>query len=408
MPGYAAQRPTLVRSGDHAAAIWAERGSGYEGVAVARYDFSTDTWSDPFSVFADSNPPFTPNHWIAIDADGDVAALWNEVIVGVWRLWVRIYDASAGTWGAAEQVTADPIQQLHGLSIEYDRDTGEPMVVFLSPRNARISVLFTKRGSSGWSAFVPLEDNDTDHVISASMRFVANDVGQALVSWVIQASGTPTHYLLPYDNEDFRRNLSNAFDPLSFTTVAGFGGRFPQIDLNNNGDGIWATDDSAFTDRELLGAMVDIDPASVTAPAIFHEGEASTSFRPGQTAIGDGGQSVVAWGQFEGSDTLSPRPWVSIYDGAWSAGQQVGTATIGTPGVKVDIDANGTATLLWSSGANGIFATRNTAAGRAFLPEQNLTGMVTASGQVQVVAHDSGDVLAVWHEFEDIRAGRCR
>jgi hypothetical protein len=253
-----------------------------------------------------------------------------------------------------------------------------------------------------------LEDNDTDHVISASMNFVANDVGQALVSWVIQVGGTPTHYLLPYDNEDFRRNQSNAFDPLSFTTVAGFGGGFPQIDLNNSGDGIWATDDSAFTDSELLGVTVDIDPASVSAPVIFHDGGASATFRPGQTAIGDGGQAVVAWGQFEGGATLSPRPWVSIHDGAWSAGQQVGTATIGTSGVKVDIDANGTATLLWSSGGTGIFATRNTAPGGAFLPQQNLTGMVTGSGQVQVVAHDSGDFLAVWHEFEDIRAGRCR
>jgi len=197
-------------------------------------------------------------------------------------------------------------------------------------------------------------------------------------------------------------------NPLSFTTVAGFGGGFPQTDLNNSGDGIWATDDSAFTDRELLAAMVDIDPASVSAPVIFHDREASTTFRPGQTAIGDGGQAVVAWGQFEGTATLSPRPWVSIHDGAWGAAQQVGTATIGTSGVKVDIDSSGTVTVLWSSGGSGIFATRNTAAGGAFLPQQNLTGMVTASGQVQVVAHDSGDFLAVWHEFLDIRAGRCR
>jgi hypothetical protein len=294
------------------------------------------------------------------------------------------------------------------VSIEYDRDTGEPMVAFLTPVSARISVLFTKRESGGWSALVPLENNDTDHVISGSMNFVANDIGQALVSWVIQVGGTPTHYLLPYDNEDFRRNQSDAFDPLSFTTVAGFGGDWPQTDLNNSGDGIWATDDSAFTDRELLAAMVDIDPASVTAPVIFHDRGASTTFRPGQTAIGDGGQSVVAWGQFEGSATLEPRPWVSIYDGAWGAAQQVGTATIGTPGVKVDIDSSGIVTVLWSSGSNGIFATRNTAAGGAFLPQHESTGMVTASGQVQVAAHDSGDFLAVWHESLDTRAVRCR
>jgi hypothetical protein len=213
--------------------------------------------------------------------------------------------------------------------------------------------------------------------------------------------------VLPYDGGDFRRDGSNVLDPLTFTTDAGFFGGFPQTDLSDSGDGVVFVNDSVATDREFLGVTVDLTPASVGAPAVIQDGESPRSFWLGDAAISDSGRAVTAWGQSEqiGGDQ---HPWVSVYDGSWSAAEEVGTLRIGSGGVKTAIDDGGTITVVWSSGFNGILATRNTAAGGTFLPQQEITGMVAGSGEVEVVAHESGDFLAVWQEGPDIRAGRCR
>lgn len=403
--GGAALFPTLVRSGDRAAAIWAERASGFEGVTVARYDFTTESWSAPFDVFAETSPGFTPVYDVAIDADGDIAALWREVQGGGYELWARIFDASTQSWGAPELVTTANGEIL-AQHIEYDRSSGEPMVAFVAPENGRRNAYFTNRGPSGWTAPVLLENDDSHH-IAPEVDFVANEVGQALFVYFIDVGGTtPTWYLLPYDNGDFRRDGSNVLDPLAFESDASMA-LDPQADLADTGDGLLFVDDSFGSQRELLAARVDVDAGSFAGPAIVAEGEEPQFFWLRDAATSESGRAIAAWGQTEQIGGLQV-PWVSVYDGSWSAPQQVGALPIGTEGVKTDIDENGTITVVWSSGFDGILATRNTAAGGAFLPQQELTGMVSGTGEVEVVAHDSGDFLIVWEEAGDIRAGRCR
>lgn len=349
----------------------------------------------------------SPNYDVAVDVDGDVAAIWREVNSGVYELWVRIYDASTGVWGDREEATSDNTGETQGHRIEYDRASGEPMVAYLTPVSARRNAYFTRRGSTGWSPRMLLENHDADH-LNTSMDFVANDVGQALFTYSIDVGGTtPTFYTLPYDNGDFRRDGSNALDALSFTTDTIFSG-FPETDLSNSGDAMILIDDSIATERELLGVTVDVDLGSIGSPVVVHEGQSPTTFGPGDTAINDSGIAVATWGQTEQIGGQQPRPWASIYNGTWSTPREVGTLSVSTFGVKTDIDNNGIATVVWASGFNGVVATRNTGPGGAFLPEQEISGTIIAGGPIQVIAHDSGDFLTVWQESVDIRAVRCR
>lgn len=397
--------PKLARSGNYVAAIWAERASGYEGVVVARYDFSTDAWSSPFDVFANANLG-TPVYDVAVDLDGDVAAHWREAEAGTQRLMARLYDASAGTWGDAEEASSESYQQLQGHQIEYDRVSGEPMIAFVTPVGGRRNAYFTKRESGTWTPDALLENHDADHLV-AEMDFVANDNGQALFSYFIDLDGTtPTWFVLPYDQGDFRRDGTSALDPLSFSTTTFI--NLPRLGLANTGDGLLLVAHFVAPLTELLAAKVDVDAGTLETPDVVYEASATTTIGRRDTAISDGGRAVAVWGQSEGIGG-SQQAWASVFDATWGAPQQVGVSSVGTFGVKTDIDGSGNITIVWSAGAGGIRATRNTAPGDAFLLEQEVTGPTpSGSGSPQVVAHDSGDFLTVWQEGGNIRAARCR
>lgn len=394
----------FASSGQYAAAIWNERGGGFEGVAVARYDFAADEWDAPFDVFLETNPGFTPFTDIAVDADGDVTSMVREVEAGEHQLWTRTYDAAAETWGAPEQADTDTYFSFNGWDLQYDRATGEPMLAFLTPSLARTSVFFTRRGPAGWGVDVLLEQNDNDSV--KDMKFAVNDVGQGLLTYSMDVNGnTPTYFVLPYDNGDFRRDGSNVLSPFSTTTMALFG--VPAIHLDDTGKGVLFIDDSFATERTLYTVDIDIDADTFGSQVLIHETESPFSVGTVDVARSESGAIVAAWGQTRtiGGQTY---PWATVYGGSWSTPLEVG-AQILSGTWEAAIDASGTATIAWASGFPGIFATRNTGPGGAFIEPQEITGQVQGgSGNVGVAAHDSGDFLAVWQEDRTVRAARCR
>ncbi|MEM7437600.1 MAG: hypothetical protein AAF436_20780 [Myxococcota bacterium] len=394
----------FASSGNHAAAIWNERGGGFEGVTVARYDFATDEWSTPFDVFLETNPGFTPFTDIAIDVDGDVTALIREVDAGDQQLWTRTYDATGDTWGTSEEADSDTYGQFNGWALRYDRDSGEPILAFLTPSMARTSVFFTRRGPTGWTGDVLLEQNNSDSV--KDLEFAVNDVGQALLLYSIDVGGTtPTLYVLPYDNGDFRRDGSNALSPFS-TTITSLAG-VPAIDLDDTGKGVLLINDSFSTERMLYTVDIDIDADTFGAQELIHDTESPASIGAVDVARSESGVIVAAWGQKRsiGGQTY---PWATAYDGTWITPREVGTTSLSGDWQAV-IDASGTATVAWASGFPGAFATRNTGPGGAFIEPQEITGSVQGgSGTAAGAANDSGDFLAVWQENRMVRAARCR
>lgn len=394
----------LVHSDDHAAAIWNERASGYEGVTVARYDFAADTWSAPFDVFSETSPGFTPWADIAIDADGDVTALVREIRASDPQLRTRTYNATTQMWGASEEADSDDYTTYHGWALEYDRASGEPILAFLAPKNAKTSLFFTRRAPGGWTGDVLLEQNDDDSV--HEMEFVVNDVGQGLITYSMEVDGdTSTYFVLPYDNGDFRRNGSNVIDPFSIATMALFGD--PVIHLDDSGKGVLFVDDSFATDRDLYTVAIDVDADTFGAPVPVHHTESPFSVGTSHVARSESGLVIAAWGQTRtiGGQTY---PWASVYDGAWSTPLELDSSILSGTWNAV-IDASGTATVAWASGFPGVLATRNTGPGGSFIDAQEITGQVQGgSGNLGLAAHDSGDFLAVWQDNSMIRAARCR
>lgn len=394
----------LVHSGDHAAAIWNERASGYEGVTVARYDFVDDAWSAPFDVFSETSPGFTPWADIAIDADGDVTSLVREVHGGDEQLWTRTYDATTQMWGSPEEADSDTYSTYHGWALEYDRASGEPILAFLTPENAKTSLFFTRRAAGGWTGDVLLEQNDSDSV--HEMAFVVNDVGQGLLAYSMEVGGdTPTYFVLPYDDGDFRRNGSNAIEPFSITTMGLFGD--PVVHLDDSGKGVLFVDDSYATDRDLYTVAIDVDADTSGTPVPLHDTMSPFSIGTSHVARSESGLVIAAWGQTRtiGGQTY---PWASVYDGAWSTPLELDSSILSGTWNAV-VDASGTATVAWASGFPGVFATRNTGPGGSFIEAQEITGRVQGgSGNLDLAAHDSGDFLAVWQDNSMIRAVRCR
>ncbi|MGB5812375.1 MAG: hypothetical protein WBG86_17690, partial [Polyangiales bacterium] len=394
----------FAHSEGYAAAIWNERGGGFEGVAVARYDFAADAWDPPFDVFSETSPGFTPFTDVAVDADGDVTSLVRKVSGSDQQLWTRTYDATADAWGDEEEADSDFYAQFNRWFLRYDRATGEPVLAFLSPASANTSVFFTRRGSGGWTGDVLLEQNDNDSV--RELRFVVNEAGQGLLMYSLELGGTtPTYYVLPYDNGDFRRNGSNVLDPFNTTTTALFGA--PALHVDDTGKGVLLIDDSFATDRTLYTVDIDIGADTFGPQVLIHETESPASIGSVDVARSESGLAIAGWGQTRavGGQTY---PWATVYDGAWSTPLELAPSILSGEWGAV-VDSAGTATVVWASGFPGVFATRNTGPGGTFIEAQEITGPVQGgSGNVHVAEHESGDFLAVWQENAMVRAVRCR
>jgi hypothetical protein len=403
-----ARLPKLEHSGDHAAVMWQERTNTYEGLVVARYDFSTSTWSEPFDVFSrDDDPPFSPQFDVSIDADGDIVAMWRETIGGNITLWARFYDASQDLWGSPEKVHETFL--VNQFAVGYDRSTGQPMVVFIGSLNNKASVLAKKRSAVGWGSEFPLEHFDDVNV--ATIRLEVNDAGEALVAWVAEPGGVDTVFALPYANQDFRRNGSDvieAFTDATTTTQLGS----VEIALGNGGRGVVTINDYYDLTHHLNAYFVD-SLTEFLGPSTVFSADNTLDVRVPYPAIGANDQVAVTWHQPISIGNVISTLWVSQYEaGTWSMEAEVGTghATVWHP--RADIDSSGTISITSSHGGGGIYITRNTGTNGAFLPEHPITGPVLSSGETQVAAHNSGDVLVVWEAATaanlDISASRCR
>ncbi len=400
-----ARSPKIAHSGDHLAVVWEQRGT-IESVSVARYNFATDTWSAPFDVFSQTNPPFSPIYDVAIDSDGDVTSIYRTIDVGQRKVWARSYAASTSSWGAEEAVYVDG-NQPGKRYVRYDRNSGVPMVILDDAIGGRRPAFFVERNANGtWTAPVTLGPPAPASISDLFVR--VNDAGQAIVAWTVNAAGGAEYHLLPYDSGDFRRDGSNNIEALKYATN---NSNASSLHLSQGADGAGqlSFNNPSVGSQELIATQFD-PPDTLSAPATVVTG---TSLSSPRSAIGVGGEAVMIWAVPNGPGSNVASGWVSTLDSqGWSTPFEFGSGHASSSPPQVDTDSSGRARIVSSSGAQGIYVTRNATAGGVF-PVEVSVGGPGASGDAQVVAHDSGDFVVVWAgsfgggDF-GIHAARCK
>lgn len=179
----------------NAVMIW--RGGTGDGVFARHYNVTTDQWGPELQL--QTTPGAARSGELSVDESGDALVTWWESIGGVGRVYVRRYDAAAGTWGAAtpiaENLTADY------MTVSLVGNSGVVGLVTEEDSGADVYALAMRDGE--WGAATQL---DTLPTRARDVASNLDDAGNATVVWVqvdtalsIQhsRSNTTPYYLVP-------------------------------------------------------------------------------------------------------------------------------------------------------------------------------------------------------------------
>ncbi len=337
---------------------------------------------------------------IAVDASGNVVAVWSQSDGARDSIWSNRYVAGSG-WGTAQLIETDDAGNASFPKIAVDA-SGNAVAVWHQSDGMRNNIWSNRYVTdSGWSTAQLIE---TDNAGGASIpQIVVDASGNAVAVW--------------YQSDGMRDNI------LSNRYVAGSGwgtaqlietddagdASFPQIavDALGNAVAVWDQWDgmrsNIWSNRYVAGSgwgtaqLIETDEGSASAPKI---------------AVDAPGNAVVVWHQSDG-------PQHSILSNRYVAGSGWGTAELieadegRAYSPKIAVDALGNAVAVWHQWDGMRYNTwsnryvTGSGWGAAALIESNDIGTVDSP---QIAMDASGNGLAVWPQEngsrEDIWSNR--
>jgi hypothetical protein len=171
----------------NAVVVWdRERGLGNraEGATFASYYTQASGWSTPVRLNLNTNTPVSgAAPQVAIDPAGNAIAVWNEFdptnnINN--SIWTSRY-SSGGNWGAAIQLTDDPVGDI-APDIALDPDGNGLLVWTHSPSGSNHIHAKRYTSANGWGAGVTVLDTDTS--ASRKPKVAIDRTGKALAVWL--------------------------------------------------------------------------------------------------------------------------------------------------------------------------------------------------------------------------------
>lgn len=167
----------------NAMAAWSQTNEGgtVTGILTSRYSASTGLWSKPKPIDAngagDANLP-----QLAMDASGNTAVVWLQYDGAVVNLWTNRLSASTGQWGTATLLELDNQDDVFNAQVAMDAN-GNAIAVW-EQADGKLGHAFARRysASSGqWGTVTPLEPDTQIETYLPQMAMHAN--GNATVVW---------------------------------------------------------------------------------------------------------------------------------------------------------------------------------------------------------------------------------
>ncbi|NJM43693.1 MAG: hypothetical protein HC858_06420, partial [Brachymonas sp.] len=350
------------------------------------------SWAAATLIESDNGIAIDPQ--IAVDPNGNAVAVWRQLDGAVFNIWANRFTPSGG-WGTVELIETDNAGNASSPQVAIDAN-GNAVAVWRQT-DGSLNNIWANRFSpnAGWGTAELIE---VDNLGSAfAPQVTMNATGQAVAVW--------------FQSDGVRQNIwANHFTPLAGWGTAALietdntgDALSPQVSMDANGNAVavWL---------QFQGGRADIrinQFAPTTgwgAAALLETDNTGTALNP-QVSMNATGQAIAVWYQFDGirfnilASTYAPGQ-------GWSPPELIETNADQAAEPKVALAANGHAVVVWqqSEGVrDSIWANTFQVGlgwGTATLIETDNAGSALSP---QVAINDSGQAVAVWHQFDGSR-----
>jgi len=403
-----AMAPQVAYDGSgNALAVWSQWDGARYNIYANRYSVATNTWGAAALIEA-NNVGDALNPQLAINASGDALVVWQldgNAGTGVrFDIWANRYTATTNTWGTAAAIENNNIGEALNPQIAIDAN-GDAVAVWQQDGNEgfglRFDIWANRYTTGAWSATpVLLETDDAGRALNPQVAIATN--GDALVVW-------SQHDGALYNIWTNRYSASAWGGPALIELENSGNAADPQIAVDAAGDAIvlWRHYDGAF-DSIWTNRYTATANTWGTAAAIESD-NTGDALNP-QLAIDAAGNAIAVWQQ-DGNTAAGVRfdIWANRYSaGSWGTPALIETNNAGNASIpQIAINATGDAVAVWlqdDGESNSIFVNRYTAGvwGTAALLEADNTGEALAP---QIVIDVNGNALAVWQQDGNSAAG---
>lgn len=281
--------------------VWRQiKGTQYQ---IYRSEYRNGAWIDPLDTSANINPEVVDANdpQVAMDKEGNAVIVWyqfeNEIdaIRQVYRSEYR-----NGAWidpsGPLDNISPDG-QNAFDAKVSMG-DNGEAVIVWTQFDGVTEQIFRSEYRNGVWNDPSSLSDNISPSGQNAGSPHVSvNAGGDAIIVWHQSNGGNNQIFRSEYRNDVW----TDPSDLSEFISPAGQDAFFPKTALNKAGEAVivWrqsdGTNPQVFRSEYRNGAW--IDPSGL-ADNISPNG--INVLRP-ETAMGDNGDTVIVWYQFDGA-----------------------------------------------------------------------------------------------------------
>lgn len=334
----------------NAMAVWVhDDGTGIGLVYAARYDAATDTWGAVVRIDDQPAQPFDAE--LAVDANGNMIAVWCQNVGAYYSVYASRYDATAAQWDTPRRIgnTSGDAQRPR-LAVDA---AGNVMVVWQVYDSSSFTYsIYANRydAGSGWGTAGTIE---TETGSASSVGLAVDAAGNAIAIWTQRVGRNEFVYANRYEAGTGWGATGRAIEVDAGAVL----GSVIALDSNGNAVAAWSKFDG--TRFNVLYNRYDAATQVWVATAQPIESETDDAFYPA-IAVDAVGNAVVAWGQSDSAGTQW-RIKASRYDAAtqvWGAVDALATGAVGStpatdaPAFHLVGAPNGAAVLAWSFDAD--------------------------------------------------------
>jgi hypothetical protein len=368
-----------------------------------RYRAATGTWDASAQLIGNNAGALTIPQ-VAVDAQGNGICVWE----GSDNIQYAVYNAGAGTWGAVQSLTSTTQPVINTEPAVAMDSNGNAIVVWIewSMASDDVSIKALHYPAGGpWSSIVTLQTTTYPGSYLMPQPRVAMDAqGNALAVW-LHTSATDTSYHVYASRYTA---LNTTWDQAAAIETNPDDASYPRLAMNPAGEAIvvWRN----VTNATGLGVYANrYAPSAGWLPAeeLVSLQTLTTGSNPilvlaaeVDCAINAGGDSMIAYGDFDGTDGTVYAKRHTAASG-WSAGQKIDGLTGAMFFPQVAVAGSGNAVALWAE-AEGIvlnIASNNYVPGQGWSVAQRVeasAGEIALNPWWRVAMDGSGNAFAAW------------
>ena len=288
--GNASAPQIAVDANGDALVVWAQSDGTRFNIYSNRFTASSSSWAAPVVIEADNvADAYSPQ--IAIDANGNAMAVWQQFEAGTFNIWANRYTSATGKWGTAALIETSNAGNASNQKIAVDT-AGNALAVwtqFDGTTNHIYANRFTAASSSwGVAAVIRTGTGDTDR---PQIAFDAS--GNALAVWD-QHDGTRRNI---HANRYIAATGSWGVPTVIESNAGGASRAQISVDASGNALAVWTQLDG--TRNNIFGNRFTSGTNSWGTAALVETGSVREGLSA-EVAVNAAGNGVAVWTQFDG------------------------------------------------------------------------------------------------------------